>query len=145
MFFPFQLKARMAKEHETMESAFLQGQKLLPEELTEEQRELIAAEGILLPLSVLFVSIIVFIHPFYPPKDHCISDIHYFVLILEYMAEEDLDFYIKEDRDEEESHTRKSAMLMQQEIRMMLQKEFGGGEALEPETIKNLLLQVMID
>ena len=61
------------------------------------------------------------------------------------MAEEDLDFYIKEDRDEEESRTRKSAMLVQQEIRMMLQKEFGGGEALEPETIKNLLLQVMID
>ena len=61
------------------------------------------------------------------------------------MAEEDLDFYIKEDRDEEESRTRKSAMLVQQEIRMMLQKEFGGGEALEPEIIKNLLLQVMID
>ena len=64
------------------------------------------------------------------------------IFSLEYMAEEDLNLYIEEDQDQEESHIKRSAMAIQQEICQMLMKEFGEGEVLPPKTIKNLLLQV---
>ena len=35
-------------------------------------------------------------------------------------------------------------MAAQQEIRELLRKEFGEGEALDPESIKNLILQLTL-
>lgn len=42
---PFQLKTRLAKENDSVMASFKMGQKLLPEELTDEQKALLAQDG----------------------------------------------------------------------------------------------------
>ena len=60
----------------------------------------------------------------------------------EVLGEDDLEYFIEEDREEESSHTRKSVAQIQQQVQQMLKHHYGEGESLNPQEIKDLVLQV---
>ena len=103
----------MDKEHEGITQAFIEGHKLLQEELIPEQHEKLTEEGnyqycISFSINYMYIFEFVQIFLFSQPKP--------FSFISEYLTEEDLEYYVHEDCDEEESRTRESAMVAQQEI-----------------------------
>ena len=60
----------------------------------------------------------------------------------EVLGEDDLEYFIEEDREEESSCTRKSVAQIQQQVQQMLKHHYGEGESLDPQEIKDLVLQV---
>ena len=58
------------------------------------------------------------------------------------MEEDDLEFYVKEDREEEIQRTDKSVAQIQMQVQQMLRKHYGKGESLDSKEIKELVLQV---
>ena len=58
------------------------------------------------------------------------------------MEEDDLEFYVKEDREEEIQRTDKSVAQIQMQVQQMLRKHYGEEESLNSKEIKELVLQV---
>ena len=68
--------------------------------------------------------------------------INYFISFTAVISEDNLDFFITEDREIEIKRTRKTAQRVQQEILMLLHDDTHGEPSIAPPAAKELILQV---